>query len=229
MRTQRRQLSAALELQKQTTLQEQSRLREQVQCARAANQQVQGAKGFATAFVAQQNAMGRQLRLGDLKRRQAEEAVSSSSGAHRRREEAAFQKARAGAMRLARAEERRQGVAVLRVDMAKQLAAREVESRYELDVVRFKKQQLREIKMLLAKPRLLDGGSDDEGGEGGLSDGGGEGGGLGLFGGGHGHGGESPDRSQQHQLSSPVGLTAQPPAYPAKPTNAPTPHPPREP
>ena len=77
--------------------------------------------------------------------------------------------------------------------MAKQLAAREVESRYELDVVRpkkplpltpnpnpnlnpspspdpsptpeqvrFKKQQLREIKRLLAKPSLLDrGGSDD--------------------------------------------------------------------
>ena len=103
--------------------------------------------------------------------------------------------------------------------MAKQLAAREVESRYELDVVRFKKQQLREIKMLLAKPRLLDGDSDDDdGGEGG----------LGLYGG-HGHGGENPDHSQQHQLSSPVGLTAQPPAYPAKPTNAPTPHPPREP
>jgi membrane protein involved in colicin uptake len=51
--------------------------------------------------------MGRQLRLGDLKRRQAEEAVSSASGAHRRRAEAAFQKARADAMRLARAEERR--------------------------------------------------------------------------------------------------------------------------
>ena len=42
-------------------------------------------------------------------------------------------------MRLARAEERRQGVAVLRVDMATQLAAREVEARYELDVVRPKK------------------------------------------------------------------------------------------
>ena len=68
--------------------------------------------------------MGRQLRLGDLKRRQAEEAVASASGAHRRRQEAAFVKARAAAMRLARAEERRQGVAVLRVDMAKQLAAR---------------------------------------------------------------------------------------------------------
>ena len=117
---------------------------------------------------------------------------------------------------------------MLRVDMAKQLAAREVESRYELDVVRFKKQQLREIKMLLAKPRLLDGDSDDDGGgEGGLSDGGGEGG-LGLYGG-HGHGGENPDHSQQHQLSSPVGLTAQPPAYPAEPTDAPAPRPPREP
>ena len=99
---------------------------------------------------------------------------------------------------------------MLRVDMAKQLAAREVESRYELDVVRFKKQQLREIKMLLAKPRLLDGGSDDDGGEGGLSDGGGEDG-LGPFGG-HGHGGDDPDARSQHQLSSSVGLVAQPPA-----------------
>ena len=113
VRTQRRQLSAALELQKQTQMQEQSKLREQVQRQRAANQQVQGAKGFATAFVAQQNAMGRQLRLGDLKRRQAEDAVSSASGAHRRREEAAFQKARAGAMRLARADERRQATLTL--------------------------------------------------------------------------------------------------------------------
>ena len=58
--------------------------------------------------------------------------------------------------RLARAEERRQGVNAVRSEVAKQLAAREVESRYELDVIRFKKQQLREIKTLLAKLSMMD-------------------------------------------------------------------------
>jgi hypothetical protein len=44
VRNSRRQLSAALELQKQTQEQTQSRLHEQVQRQRAAKQQVQGAK-----------------------------------------------------------------------------------------------------------------------------------------------------------------------------------------
>ena len=124
-------------------------------------------------------------------------------------------------MRLARAEERRQGVNAVRSEVAKQLAAREVESRYELDVIRFKKQQLREIKRLLAK-----GGSDDDGGgEAGLSDGGGEGS-LGLLGV-RGHGADQPDHpSQQQQRSSPVGLAPQPPAHPAGPIDAPAPRPP---
>ena len=104
--------------------------------------------------------------------------------------------------------------------MAKQLAAREVESRYELDVVRFKKQQLREIKMLLAQPKLLyDGGSDRGLSDGGGSDGGGEGG-LGFFDG-HGYGGENPDCSQLSTPGMDLDAAYPPDAYPAGPTDAP--------
>ena len=60
--------------------------------------------------------------------------------------------------------------------MLRQLAQREVQAKYELDVVKFKKQQLREIRALLDRPLVGegigaerglvvgDGGGEDDGG-----------------------------------------------------------------
>jgi len=151
-RAHKRQLNMALQLQRQAEAQEQARLRDKVARQRAKGANRGGARDFAGAFVRRQNAMARQLGLGDSRRRQTEGEMANAERAHAVRTEQQFQRARAAAQRLARAEARRMGVASHRDDTAKQLAAREVEHRYELDVIKFKKQQLREIKALLSRP-----------------------------------------------------------------------------
>ena len=151
-RAHKRQLNMALQLQRQAEAQEQARLRDKVSRQRAKVANRGGARDFAGAFVRRQNAMARQLGLGDSRRRQTEGEMANAERAHAVRTEQQFQRARAAAQRLARAEARRMGVASHRDDTAKQLAAREVEHRYELDVIKFKKQQLREIKALLSRP-----------------------------------------------------------------------------
>ena len=110
------------------------------------------ARAFTGGFVRQQNAMVRQLQLGDLRRRKQEEALVVAQHAAAARQEQETWKARAAAEARRRAEaareERRQDKAELLQKQQTLQGARE----RELEMVKMKQQQLHDIKMMLAQP-----------------------------------------------------------------------------
>ena len=110
------------------------------------------ARAFTGGFVRQQNAMVRQLQLGDLRRRKQDEEVSVAQHAAQARKEQEAWKARAASEARRRAEaareERRQDKAELEAKRESLAMTRD----RELQMVKMKQQQLHDIKMMLAQP-----------------------------------------------------------------------------
>lgn len=123
--------------------------------ARATKEAIAGRKAsrsFTGSFVRQQNAMIRQLQLGDLRRRKEEEqAVTAMRAETTRKEQEAFRASAATEARR-RAEALREGTQQDKVNLHRKREAVEATRERELDMVRLKQAQLREIRAMLSQP-----------------------------------------------------------------------------
>ena len=109
-------------------------------------------RSFTGSFVRQQNAMVRQLQLGDLRRRKEEEELKISATAETARREQEAWKNRAAAEARNRGEALREGLRRDRKELAAKREVHEATRQRELDMVRLKQTQLREIKAMLSQP-----------------------------------------------------------------------------
>ena len=110
------------------------------------------ARAFTGGFVRQQNAMVRQLQLGDLRRRkQDEEAITAAHAAAARKEQETW-KSRAAAEARRRAEAAREDRREEKSELLRKKQTLEMGRERELELVRMKQQQLHDIKMMLQQP-----------------------------------------------------------------------------
>jgi len=123
--------------------------------ARQTREAVSGRKAsraFTGSFVRQQNAMIRQLQLGDLRRRREEEHARTAQQADRARKDVeAFKVSAAGEARR-RAQMLREGSRQEKMEMMRRREAVDATRERELDMVRLKQAQLREIRSMLSQP-----------------------------------------------------------------------------
>ena len=109
-------------------------------------------RSFTGSFVRQQNAMIRQLQLGDLRRRREEEFADTSFKVAGQRKATESFKLSAATEACRRAEALREGSRQERRELERKREEVEAMRERELDMVRLKQSQLREIRSMLAQP-----------------------------------------------------------------------------
>ena len=107
---------------------------------------------FTSAFVRQQNAMGRQLQLGELRRARDSELVSATVTTHSQHANGKIWQQRLATDKGRRAMAVRESVRVHRHEVALEIAKKQTEREQELAIIHNKQKQLREIKRMLTEP-----------------------------------------------------------------------------
>jgi len=151
-RMERRQLELATQLQRQAAeaeIQAQAESRAAVRAARS--EQIQRRK-FSQAFARTQNSMSRQLRMGEMRRGQQDSLIDTTVKVAATRQQAQVRSEAAAARKLRRAEAMRMNTAQFKSEINRELVKKQQAADRELDVLKFKKQQLREIRQMLARP-----------------------------------------------------------------------------
>jgi hypothetical protein len=123
--------------------------------ARALKEAIAGRKAsrsFTGSFVRQQNAMIRQLQLGDLRRRKEEVLQATQQHTEQQRRQAEDFKHSAASEARRRAQALREGNRKEKLELEKKREAVEVTRQRELDLVHLKQLQLREIRTMLSQP-----------------------------------------------------------------------------
>ena len=123
--------------------------------ARALKEAIAGRKAsrsFTGSFVRQQNAMIRQLQLGDLRRRKEEVLQATLQHTEQQRRQADDFKQSAASEARRRAQALREGNRKEKLELEKKREAVEVTRQRELDLVHLKQLQLREIRTMLSQP-----------------------------------------------------------------------------
>ena len=151
-RLERRQLQHALDERNRAFASEVVAKCESRRGAKTALDARQESRHFTGGFVRQQNAMVRQLQLGDLRRRRQEELSHTTAAVASARVEQEEWKLRAAEEARRRAEAARQGRVEEKAEVARKRQGLEVARQRELDIVRLKQQQLHDIRAMLARP-----------------------------------------------------------------------------
>ena len=110
------------------------------------------ARAFTGGFVRQQNAMVRQLQLGDLRRRRNDDLMQTSATVSAARTEQEAWKDRAAAEARRRVEATRQVRREEKAELLRKTQSVEAARQREIDLVRLKQQQLLDIRAMLARP-----------------------------------------------------------------------------
>lgn len=110
------------------------------------------ARSFTGGFVRQQNAMARQLQLGNLRRRRQEEMMSTTSAARAAKIDHEEWRQHAANETRRRADAARKSHVEDKADLSRRALEQAAARERELDMVRLKQQQLHDIRMMLARP-----------------------------------------------------------------------------
>ena len=115
-------------------------------------------RAFTGSFVRQQNSMVRQLQLGDLRRKREEEVYRTAAYAADVRMENEAHRAKAASEAKRRADALRERSRQDSHDVTRRREHAEATHQRELDMVRLKQAQLRDIRTMLAQPVDVSGG-----------------------------------------------------------------------